>query len=122
MVQPSCPALIVLDDDAFRKQLIATLDQANFMVTFSADGDAALDILKERSFRVVIVGVELKSRKGLATLDYLQANRSRARCGVMILGEPDPNIRTFAPWADETLLKPVDAAYVANRARAYCDC
>jgi DNA-binding response OmpR family regulator len=122
MVQPSCPALIVLDDDAFRKQLIATLDQENFTVTFASDGTAAVDILRDRTFRVVIVGVELKSRKGLATLDYLQENRSRARCGVMILGEPDPNIRTFAPWADETLLKPVDAAYVANRARAYCTC
>jgi hypothetical protein len=51
-----------------------------------------------------------------------EANRTRARCGVMILGESDPNIRTFAPWADETLLRPVDAAYVANRARAYCTC
>jgi DNA-binding response OmpR family regulator len=122
MVQPSCPALLVHDDDAFRKQLIATLDQHNFTVTFAADGAAALDILKERVFRVVIVGVELKSRKGMAALDFLQANRASARCGVMILGEPDPNIRTFAPWADETLLKPVDAAYVANRARAYCDC
>ena len=122
MVEPSCPALVVLDDDAFRKQLIATLDQQHFMVTFAADGPAALDILKDRTFRVVIVGVDLTSRKGLATLDYLEANRTRARCGVMILGEPDPNIRTFAPWADETLLRPVDAAYVANRARAYCSC
>jgi DNA-binding response OmpR family regulator len=122
MVQPSCPALIVLDDDAFRKQLIATLDQQHFTVTFAEDGPAAVNILKDRTFRVVIVAVELKSRKGLATLDYLEANRTRARCGVMILGDPDPNIRTFAPWADETLLRPVDAAYVANRARAYCTC
>lgn len=91
-------------------------------MTFAADGPAAVDILKDRTFRVVIVGVELKSRKGLATLDFLEANRTRARCGVMILGESDPNIRTFAPWADETLLRPVDAAYVANRARAYCSC
>ena len=122
MVQKSCPALVILDDDAFRKKLIATLDQQNFTVTFATDGAEALDILRERSFRVVILGVELKSKKGLTSLTFLEQNRARARCGVMILGEPEPGIRTFAPWVDETLLKPVDPAYVANRARAYCDC
>lgn len=122
MVQKSCPALVIHDDDAFRKKLIATLDQHNFTVTFASDGEEAVGILRDRSFRVVILGVELKSRKGLASLTFLEQHRGQARCGVMILGEPDPNIRTFAPWVDETLLKPVDPAYVANRARAYCDC
>lgn len=122
MVQPSCPALIIHDDDAFRRNLIATLDQHNFTVTFATDGDGAIRILEDRTFRVVIVGVELKSKKGVATLDFLREHRERVRCGVMILGEPDPNIRTYAPWADETLLKPVDPKYVATRARAYCEC
>lgn len=122
MVQPSCPALIIHDDDAFRRSLIATLDQHNFTVTFATDGDEAIGILKERTFRVVIIGVELKANKGVTSLDYLRQNREHVRCGVMILGEPDPRIRTYAPWADETLLKPVDAAYVATRARAYCSC
>lgn len=122
MVQPSCPALIIHDDDAFRRSLIATLDQHNFTVTFETDGRAAIDMLKQRSFRVVIIGVDLQAGKGVATLDYLREHREHIHCGVMILGEPDPRIRTYAPWANETLLKPVDASYVATRARAYCNC
>jgi DNA-binding response OmpR family regulator len=122
MVIPSCPALLILDDDAFRKKLIATLDQQHFSVTFAPDGADAIDHLKGRSFSVVILGVNLASRRGLEALEYLRANRESVKCGVIILGDPDPNIRTFATWVDETLLKPVDADYVATRARSYCAC
>ena len=122
MVRPSCPALLILDDDAFRKKLIATLDQQNFSVTFAADGAEAVDSLKSRRFSVVILGVNLATRRGLESLEFLRGNRDSVRCGVIILGDPDPDIRTFAPWADETLLKPVDPGYVATRALAYCDC
>ena len=122
MVRPSCPVLLVHDDDAFRKKLIATLDQHNFPVTFSTDGAEAVDHLKARTFSVVILGVNLGNRRGATALDFLRDHREAVKCGVILLGDPDPNIRTFAPWADETLLKPVDAAYVATRARAYCDC
>ena len=122
MVRPSCPALLIHDDDAFRKKLIATLDQQNFSVTFAPDGAGAIDHLKARNFSVVILGVNLASRRGLEALDFLRTNREAAKCGVIILGDPDPDIRTYAPWADETLLKPVDPDYVATRARAYCAC
>ncbi|HEV3485590.1 MAG TPA: response regulator [Vicinamibacterales bacterium] len=118
MVQPSCPALVVHDDDAFRKQLIAALDQRNFTVTFEDDGVGAVELLKTRSFRVVLVGVNLGTRKGVRTLDFLRDGRT---CAVIVLGDPDPGIRTLAPWADETMLKPVDPAYVATRARVYCE-
>ena len=122
MVRPSCPALVIHDDDAFRKSLIATLDQQHFTVTISPDGDAAVDILRKRKFRVVLVGVNLKTKSGVKSLDFLRESRADVGCGVIIVGDPDPNIRTFAPWANETLLKPVDAGYVATRARSYCDC
>jgi DNA-binding response OmpR family regulator len=121
MVRPSCPALIVHDDDEFRKKLIAALDQNNFTVTFAADGDDAIDIIRSRRFQVVILGVNLSTGSGLRALEALRASNSDS-CGVMILGDPDPRIRTFAPWADETLLKPVDAQYVATRALSYCAC
>jgi DNA-binding response OmpR family regulator len=122
MVRPSCPALVIHDDDAFRKNLIATLDQSNFMVTFAADGDSAVDILQNRRFNVVILGLNLDTRNGLRSLEVLRAQKSNVKCGVIIVGDPNPQLRTYAPWADETLLKPVDAAYVATRARSYCEC
>lgn len=120
MVHPSCPALVIHEDDAYRKSLIATLDQHNFTVTFASDADA-VEILKTRRFRVVLVGVNLVSKTGLQSLEFLHSSKEKLGCGVLILGEPDPRIRTYAQWADETLLKPVDAAYVVTRARAYCD-
>ena len=122
MVRPSCPALLIHDDDAFRKRLIATLDEQNFSVTFAEDGEAAVEQLRKRSYSVVILGVNLAVGRGLRTLEELRSHREAARCGVILLGDPDPNIRTFAPWADETLLKPVDPQYVVTRARTYCDC
>ena len=114
--------LLVHDDDAFRRTLIATLDQHHFSVTFAADGAEAVDHLRERTFSVVILGLNLSARVGVTTLEFLREHRQAAKCGVIILGDPDPDIRTYATWADETLLKPVDAAYVATRARAYCEC
>ena len=122
MVRPSCPALVIHDDDAFRKALIATLDQQNFTVTFSADGDGAVDILRHRKFSVIVLGVNLATQNGLHALEYLRGAKEAIGCGLLILGDSDPQIRTYAPWADETLLKPVDPAYVATRARTYCDC
>jgi DNA-binding response OmpR family regulator len=122
MVRPSCPALVIHDDDAFRRALIAALDQQNFTVTFATDGDGALDILRNRKFNVVLLGLNLATKAGTQTLDYLRDSKGKLSCGVLILGEPDPQLRTLAPWADETMLKPVDAAYVATRARTYCNC
>ena len=122
MVLPSCPALVIHEDDAFRKSLIAALDQHHFTVTFARDGTDAVDLLGTRKFNVVLVGVNLAARTGLAAVDYLREHKERIQCGVMLIGDPDPALRTYAPWADETLLKPVDAAYVATRARSYCNC
>jgi DNA-binding response OmpR family regulator len=121
-VAPSCQALLIHDDDSFRKSLIATMDQKHFAVTYAEDGDEAVDYMQTRKFSVILVAVDLKSGKGLRSTDYLATNRSSVKCGVIILGEPDPQLRTFAPWADETLLKPVDPEYVATRARVYCNC
>lgn len=122
MVRPSCPALVIHDDDAFRKKLIAALDENNFMVTFEVDGDGALSTLGRRAFNVVLLGLNLETSAGMRSLDYLRDQKTHIKCGVIILGDSDPRIRTYAPWADETLLKPVDPQYVVARARAYCDC
>jgi DNA-binding response OmpR family regulator len=121
-VEPSCPALVIHDDDAFRKALIAKLDENNFTVTFSTDGDGAAGLLEARAeqFRVIVVGIDVRNNPHAKSVEFLRANRARVRCAIILLGEPDPALRTFAPWADETLMKPVDPAYIVQRARTYC--
>jgi CheY-like chemotaxis protein len=124
VVTPSCPVLLIHDDDPFRKSLIATLDQKHFTVTFSADGDEAVQLLQKRpnAFRVILVGLDLKVQKGIRALEHVHSHKEQAPCGVIILGDPHPQLRTYAPWADETLMKPVDPVYVATRAQVYCNC
>lgn len=121
MVTPSCPILVIFDDGDFRKALVRALDERNFSVTFTPDGEAAVSVLQNRSdFRVAIVGLDLQKKIGLQSLDFLRENHQKMGCRVIIVGEPNPALRTFAPWAEETLLKPVDPHYVAQRARVYC--
>lgn len=122
MIQPSCPVCLIHDDDPFRAQLVQALDRSHFSVTVAIDGADAITKLKERDFRVVVVGVDLNRGSGRNALDYLQQHHDDIACGVIILGNADPGLLTLAPWADETLRKPVDPAYVATRARAYCEC
>lgn len=121
-VEPSCPALLIHDDDAFRRSLITTLDEKLFSVTFATDGEEAIALLRDRGpeFKVVLLGLDLRSGRGRATADFLRDHQDVIGCAVIILGEATPELRTFAPWADETLMKPVDTAYVATRARVYC--
>jgi DNA-binding response OmpR family regulator len=94
MIAPSCPALVIHDDDAFRKSLIAALDQRHFTVTFSIDGDNALELLRARNFRIVLLGIDLKSKKGLSALEMLRS-RDRKATSVIIVGDPDPELRTY---------------------------
>ena len=124
MVEPSCPALVILDDDAFRRSLIKTLDEKHFTVTFSEDGDGVIEMLEKerRAFHVVMLGLDVEKKRGMIALEYLRQHREKIRCGIIVIGEPNPAIRTHAPWVDETLLKPVDPDYVATRARTYCNC
>jgi ActR/RegA family two-component response regulator len=121
MVEPSCPIVVILEDGDFRKSLIRALDERNFSVTFAPDGDRALEVLRGRNgFRVAVVGLDLQNRIGLTSLEFLREHHRTMDCSVIIVGEPDPAARTFAPWAEEMLLRPVDPHYVATRARVYC--
>jgi DNA-binding response OmpR family regulator len=122
MVQPSCPVLVILDDDPFRKSLIAALDLKHFAVTFAVDGDEAVELLSSpHAFKVILLGVDVQKHRGMRAAEYLRGHRN-GTCGVIIIGDPTPELRTFAPWADETFMKPVDPHYVATRARTYCSC
>src|SRR5579859_325976 len=120
MVLPSCPALVIHDDDAFRRSLIATLDQKHFTVTMVPDGRDAVAAIDSRPFHIILLALDLAKGRGLFAFQHLRANRAVIKARIIIVGEPHPELRTYAKFADETLLKPVDPNYVADRARTYC--
>jgi ActR/RegA family two-component response regulator len=111
-VTPSCPALLIHEDDAFRRELIAALDAKHFSVTFTANAAEGIKALKEKTFKVVLL-----SAAALEAVQYLTEHR---RKGVILIAPNTPDIRKYAVVAEETLMKPVDAVYVADRARVYC--
>jgi DNA-binding response OmpR family regulator len=118
-VKPSCPILVVHPDDTFRRNLIVELDQRHFSVTFSSAEAEALAAVKAKPFRVIVLSIDLGNiHKQL--VDYIRDHRTDLGASVIVLGEPNPDLRAIAAFADETLLKPVDPVYVAERARAYC--
>jgi len=120
-VSPSCPILVIHDDDAFRKALIKSLDRSHFAVTYTADGDAIRHLEKpERPFQVIILSVDVTSGRGMQALRFLTEHRNGTNAKLIVLGEAGPELRKHAAIAEETLLKPVDPDYVAGRARVYC--
>ena len=98
------------------------LDANHFSVTVATDGADAIAALSDRVYRVLILGFDGGSGSGRQTLDYLREHHEQVTCGIVVLGNANPELLTLAPFADETLRKPVDPAYVATRARAYCAC
>ena len=121
MLRPSCPVLVIHPNDDFRKALIAALDQHHFKVSFVSDEEQVSERLSEGDFRVVLLGVNLAAHTGVQSLEALRQAKQAHKLAVIIIGDSDPQVRTTAPWADETLLKPVDPAYVAQRAHSYCE-
>jgi DNA-binding response OmpR family regulator len=111
-ITPSCPALLVHEDDSFRRALIAALDAKHFSVTYTESGAEAVKAMREKTFKVVVLSVDVAE-----ALEYLREHR---RSGVILIAAANPDIRKYARVAEETLLKPVDPMYVAERASVYC--
>lgn len=121
-MKPSCPVLVVEDDESFRKPLVAALDQAHFTVTAVATAEEALAELEAREFDVIILDLKLPERSGYDVLDHIRSNRQRITAKILVVSGVGPQLRQDAALgiAEEVLLKPVDHRYVAQRARKYC--
>jgi CheY-like chemotaxis protein len=99
---------------------VKALDQRHFTVTMSEDGPGAVTAIRERSYPVILLGLSQANGRGMEALKYIRQNREAIEGKLVILADVSPDLRQYAGDAVEFLIKPVDATYVANRARAYC--
>jgi DNA-binding response OmpR family regulator len=119
---PSCPVLLVEDDETFRRPLVAALDQSHFAVALAGDGQEAIDLLRDRDFQVIILDLKMPNVSGLEVLKYIADNRERIDAKVLVLtgASAEERAKVDVTVAEEVMMKPVDFTHVVKRARRYC--
>lgn len=113
-------AILVVDDSAELRDII-TQKLALFGyqdVTAAADGEAALTLIREREFDLVILDIEMPRLNGFGVLTALRNDPARRHLPVIVssgLDDLDAVVRCIELGAEDYLLKPLKS--VIFRAR-----
>jgi len=111
--------LVVDDDEVVRDITAAALDAAGMRVTQAVDGVDALERLREATYEIVLLDLDMPRLDGISTLHRIRENLRTAALPVVILTKDrDAEIRVMDAGADDYLPKPVDAARLVSRLRA----
>ncbi|MBM3962537.1 MAG: sigma-54-dependent Fis family transcriptional regulator, partial [Planctomycetes bacterium] len=105
------PILVVDDDDALRESLVEALEVLPVAITTAAGGAAAVALLGERRFAVVVTDLVMKGVDGFAVL--AAARQNYANCRVVMLtghGSRDVAVQAMEMGATYYVEKPVDLA------------
>lgn len=112
-------ALIVDDDAGVRFTLSETLRRAGYQVATVADGGAALELLRERSFDLAILDLNLGTRTdGLRVLEGIRWRWPQMAVVILTAyGSLESAMAAIRARADDYLLKPVEPAELLAAAR-----
>jgi two-component system response regulator RegA len=103
-------ALVVDDDEVFRKRLCRALTQRNWSADEAGDGETALSYARERSPDLVLVDLRMPGRGGLDVLQELRSIDSSMTIIVLTgYGSIPTAISAMKLGADHYLSKPADA-------------
>ena len=105
------PILVVDDDDALRQTLVEALELLPVQITAASSGAAAVELLGERRFAVVVTDLVMKGIDGFAVL--AAAKQGYPNCRVVMLtghGSRDVAVQAMEQGATYYVEKPVDLA------------
>jgi len=111
--------LVVEDDPATRRMLVAFLSKVGYAVTAAADAESALSACGEREFDVAVLDVVLPGASGWTVIGQLR--RVNADLPVLFLtamAAREDELRGLGLGADDYLRKPVDPAVLQARLQA----
>jgi CheY-like chemotaxis protein len=120
---PECgEVLIVEDDDAIRRLLAMTFEREGLPVTSARDGMEALEALRRRPFRVVLLDLMMPRVSGWEVIDWLREHPSeKPRTLIVVsatnrevLNELDPMI------VNAIVFKPFNVYELTGYVRACC--
>ncbi len=106
--------ILVVDDMEFnRDHLRKVLEVDGYDVETAADGHSALELLRGKSFHLVITDLRMPDMSGFELLRSLRSERIPV--GVIVLtayGDTADALRTMKAGADDFLTKPYDPAHL----------
>ncbi|MFN8454414.1 MAG: response regulator transcription factor [Anaerolineae bacterium] len=108
--------LVVDDEDTFRYFLKLNLEQQGYQVTDSADGQTALNLIKEQVFEVALIDLRLADLDGLEIVRQLR--QTTPQTSVIILtgfATLDSAIEALRQGAYDYLTKPFETAELLAR-------
>ncbi|HEX7323808.1 MAG TPA: response regulator [Rhodanobacteraceae bacterium] len=110
--------LVAEDEPKTQRYLLQGLRELDFSVDATADGSAALTLLREHSFDAAVLDIMLPGRDGWAIVKTLRAEANRTP--VLFLTARDhveDRVRGFELGADDYLIKPFAFAELVARLR-----
>ncbi|MCA9791211.1 MAG: response regulator, partial [Candidatus Eremiobacteraeota bacterium] len=101
--------LIVDDDDLMRESLEMAAEEAGYQVAGAASGPEAIELVRMRSFDLVVCDIRMPGMSGLDALSEIRRHLPEARA-IVITGyaSPDTPITALKLKVDDYLLKPFD--------------
>ena len=119
MSQSHGKVLIVDDDGAIRRALHNTLHGMGFDVDDAASGEAALDLVRETEYDVVLLDINMPGIGGIRACREIR--KSLPRLGILMLTVRDreeDKVTAMDAGADDYITKPFNIRELAARLRA----
>jgi two-component system KDP operon response regulator KdpE len=110
--------LVVDDEPQLRRALKSTLSALGFLVSDAATGEAALELLREQKFDLMLLDINMP---GIGGIDTCRAVRAKSEMGIVMLtvrGRAEDKVRALDSGADGYVTKPFDVNELLARIRA----
>lgn len=114
--------MLVVDDDAFNRMLLATsLEEHGYTVELAEDGQQALELLHAKMFDVVLLDLLMPNMNGFDVLRHMKDDSSLHHIPVIVVSAEDDMesvVQCIEMGAADHLGKPVEPALLHARVNA----
>jgi two-component system KDP operon response regulator KdpE len=110
--------LVVDDDPQIRRVMKVTLTSQGYEVTDAMTGEAALEALRERSFDLVLLDMNMPGTSGLETCRTIRAGSEIAVIMLTVRDREADKVAALDAGADDYVTKPFNTPELLARMRA----